>query len=178
MTLRHHCWRLAFFASGAVVISWVSMTMFGVVAGGYLVVWVSVYALFRQLPGPIRIGGALCAVICCVLPWFNLGRGAFIYPGASKPLPTFAVPQLLHEPLSRAYGIAQFPVQRATRVHSEISEFVYFADSGTVRPFVVFIFWLGIATGTTAACWSRARSTKTSLDLSQATSRWPDRLGA
>jgi hypothetical protein len=118
----------------------------GLVLGTFLVALVICYVLASLLSPRARTICAACASFIALLPWLGLGHGAFYFPGAAEQLPTITLPSVLESPLSALYFVAETPLHLVAESNSEFWGVVFF-DSGVgiMRPFVVFVFWLGIA---------------------------------
>jgi len=142
--------------------------LLGLVPGSFLVVLTSCYVLASSLPIRAR---AICAVCCAsmaLLPWLGLGHGSFILMGPTEQsdrlLPTLTLPEAFQALLSVLYSIAETPFRIVFPNGNDLEEFIYFQGEGlvTVRPFVVFLFWLGLclAFGMSIATslWKRRRA--------------------
>jgi hypothetical protein len=118
----------------------------GLVLGTFLVALVICYVLASLLSLRMRAICATCASFIALLPWLGLGQGAFYFPGAADQLPTVTLPSVLKSPLSAFYFVAETPLHLVAENSSEFWSVIFF-DSGVgiMRPFFVFVFWLGIA---------------------------------
>lgn len=127
----------------------------GSVAGCFFSFLAIAYMVGRRLTRTVRGVCAVVALVFSSLPWFDLGGGTFIYPGAEHPFPTLHPPTLFVIPLAILYRVAELPLQLVTFVPNDVSRVVLFSGSGIVRPFAVFAFWFGllVAFGL-AACFS------------------------
>ena len=118
----------------------------GIVLGVYGTLLVCVYFVARRMG---RTTAATCLVVVlflAVVPWFGVGRGVLIAIGTEQRLPTIPTPASARDILRGIYDISALPVEvPAFFFGGSFAHFAYFANSHTVRPFVVFVFWLGIA---------------------------------
>jgi hypothetical protein len=62
-------------------------------------------------------------------------------------LPTIELPERVSASLAWVYWIAETPLYVSSEYSRELADFICFAGEGlvTVRPFVVFVFWSGLA---------------------------------
>jgi hypothetical protein len=100
-----------------------------------------------------------------LLPWLGLGHGSMIVVGIGDHLlPTVKLPETVYAPLSVLYTVAEAPFRVEFPNGNDLEEFIYFQGEGlvTVRPFVVFLLWLGLclAFGMSIAksLWKRRRA--------------------
>jgi len=121
--------------------------LLGLVPGSFLVVLTSCYVLASSLPIRARAICAACCASMALLPWLGLGHGSMIVVGiGDRLLPTVSLPEALQTPFSVLYDIAETPFRIVFPNGNDLEEFIYFQGEGlvTVRPFVVFLFWLGL----------------------------------
>jgi len=125
----------------------------GPVLSAYACVLVLAYMGGRLLTKGLRVGAAILAGTFAAPPWFGLGDGVFIYPGAERALPIVPLEELgcigilVSIPLKILYAVAELPFHFIAFLHDDFDAVICFAGEGvvTVRPFVVFAFWGGIA---------------------------------
>jgi hypothetical protein len=120
----------------------------GLVLGTFLVALVMCYVLASFQSVRARVICAMCASFFALLPWLGLGHGSFVLMGTSpQSLPTVSIPSVIRPPLAALYALAQGPLNCVPADGNEFSQVIFFAGEGvaTVRPFIVFIFWLGFA---------------------------------
>ena len=118
----------------------------GLVLGAFLTVLVICYALASLLSTRTRMTCAALSALFAVLPWLGLGYGSFVLMGTPDLLlPTIDLPLDIQVPLSWLYWFAETPLYVTSEYSDEFADFICFAGEGavTVRPFVVFVFWLG-----------------------------------
>jgi hypothetical protein len=134
-------------------VGWAIASVCGLVLGAYACLLVLAYMGGRLLTKRLRVGAAILAGTFAALPWFGLGDGALIYPGAKRALPTVPLEEfgcigvLVSIPLKISYAVAELPFHFIAFFHHELDHVISFPGDGvmTVRPFVVFAFWGGIA---------------------------------
>jgi hypothetical protein len=120
----------------------------GLVLGTFLAALIICYLLASFLSVRARIICASCASFFALLPWLGLGRGSFVLMGPTdRLLPTVALPHVIEVSLAWVYWVAETPVYCISEYSHEFADVILFAGEGiaTVRPFIVFVFWLGVA---------------------------------
>jgi hypothetical protein len=109
-----------------------------------------IYLLVGRLNARVRGMVLLAACLGAGIPWSGATGYDFRYPGASKPLPTFSLCsdfRHLRDPLVVLYQCFEVPLHFLAATSEDASTFIYFAGEGveTIRPFVVFAFWMNVA---------------------------------
>jgi hypothetical protein len=135
----------------------------GLVLGTFFVTLLLCYLMASFLSLRMRAICAACCSFFALLPWLDLGHGSFVAMGATdRLLPTISLPSVISTPLSAFYFVAETPLHCVSEYSYRFAEVITFAGEGvvTVRPYVVFVFWMGLALafglsiGTSlVACW-------------------------
>src|SRR5262245_16624737 len=89
----------------------------------------------------ILFTAGLASLGISLLPWLGLGGDRFVVPGWNLHVPRF---NLFDSDL--LYDVVSFPLHLLAEIRP-LDDFIYFQGEGraTVRPFVVFLFWLLLA---------------------------------
>lgn len=119
----------------------------GVVLAAFAVILAVCYALASLLSNRARLNLAIVALFFASLPWLGLGHGEFVAMGPHEQiLPTIQLPNTIHNLLFWPYWAAETPLYILAEYSDACNEVICFAGEGlmTVRPFVVFVYWLGI----------------------------------
>ena len=91
----------------------------------------------------ISLAVGIVSLVLATLPWLGFGAYAFAVPGGGL-VPRLSVVNETDIPCGRLlYGVMETPLQLLGTI-PPIGDFVFFAGEGivTVRPFMVFVFWL------------------------------------
>jgi len=119
----------------------------GFVLGTSFTVLVGCYLVASYFSLRVRIVLLIVALSFALLPWFGIPGYSFATIGPNpRLLPYIDLPEALVSPLSAVYWLAAAPPHLAGDFSHEFAELVFFPRGKTaVRPFVVFVLWLGIA---------------------------------
>jgi hypothetical protein len=122
--------------------------LLGLVLGTLFVTLMLCYLLASFLSNRNRAICLACCLFFALLPWLDLGHGSFVAMGATdRLLPTISLPSVIRTPLSAFYFVAETPLYFVAEYSYHLADVITFAGEGvvTVRPYVVFVFWLGLA---------------------------------
>lgn len=117
----------------------------GLALGTLLVILMLCYVLASLLSVRTR---AICAASCSFLAlfeWFDQGDAAIVLSNVDDRLPNISLPSALGGPLSAFDFLAEFPLRFLAGCGDQYHEIVFVDFAPFLRPFVVFVFWLGLA---------------------------------
>jgi hypothetical protein len=131
-----------FFAIALVGVCLAFLGDVSIVLKAYAAFLACVYFSARRMGRKATIACLVITSMFSIIPWCDVGRGVFVY--GTRRLPTIPVSDGIREALGSIYEVSTIPLALLTLFDEDFDSVICFAG-GTVKPFVVFLFWASVA---------------------------------